>query len=77
MFKYFKKNKENDASESSDIMEGIFRKCGANVKSWKVRQYRIKSDKVLYYYSPSNDELKGSISVASVRYNDNVCINDN
>lgn len=60
----------NDSLETIQaIGEGIFRKQGSNVKSWKVRKYVVTSDHILWYYDISG-VLKGNMSIKNVRVGD-------
>ena len=49
--------------------EGVFRKQGSNVRSWKVRKFVITSDHILWYYD-SSGTLKGSMCIKNIRVGD-------
>lgn len=68
-----RRRKQSDDAEHEDlgydetlvIGEGIFRKEGQGVKSWKERKYAMTLDGKLYYCDPHSGEVKGSLSVSS------------
>lgn len=49
------------------VGRGVFRKKGANVKSWKLRKFAITEDGVLTYTEMGNEVPKGAFSARSVR----------
>jgi hypothetical protein len=51
------------------VGEGVFRKQGSNVRSWKVRKYVITSDHILWYYD-SAGTLKGNMCIKNIRVGD-------
>ena len=66
--------KKNDIKEKSStnpskiVGEGFFRKCSSgSIKSWKIRLYYIRSDRMLSYYDPNDvTEAKGFLDISKV-----------
>lgn len=64
-------NKEGARNMDTVVVvgEGMFRKQGSNVRSWKIRKYVVTSDHKLWYYD-SNGVPKGKMDVKNIRVGD-------
>ena len=73
MFRSRKASQENQLLSDQQQQSGVavgggkFLKLGSMFKSWKLREYVIRSTGVLTYHDPINGEHKGTINITSVR----------
>jgi len=56
----------NKTTNEVPVGEGLFRKQGSNVKSWKVRKYSLLSSYTLQYSDPLSNVIKGNMNISNV-----------